>query len=130
MNYIGEHIGLIRALENNDFTIPDFDSRLNHAIWGIVTESGELMDLMKKHYVHNRTLNFDDLIDELGDLLFYTFQAIDEVVQDVDFSHKLESVIRHNIVKLQSRYPEGKYSHNRANNKDRKVEREVQNLEN
>ena len=131
MNYIGEHIGLIRSVENNDFTIPDYDSRLNHAIWGIVTESGELMDLMKKHYVYNRTLNFDDMIDELGDLLFYTFQAIDELLPDKDmegydyFEDKLELVIRRNMSKLLSRYPKG-YSHDRANNRNKEAERKAQ----
>lgn len=133
MNYIGEHIGLIRSVENNDFTVPDYDVRLNHAIWGIVTEAGELMDLMKKHYVYNRTLNHDDLIDELGDLLFYTFQAIDEVVPvrppfypcRNKFEDKLESVIRRNMAKLLSRYPEG-YSHNKANNRDVDAEKKAQ----
>ena len=126
MNYIGEHIGLIRSVENNDFTVPDYDVRLNHAIWGIVTEAGELMDLMKKHYVYNRTFSFEDVVDELGDLLFYTFQAIDEVISDGNFEDKLELVIRRNMAKLLSRYPEG-YSHNKANNRDRNAEKKAQN---
>lgn len=126
MNYIGEHIGLIRSVENNDFTVPDYDIRLNHAVWGIVTEAGELMDLMKKHYVYNRTLNFDDIIDELGDLLFYAFQAIDEIISSaIPFEDKLEIIIRRNMAKLLSRYPEG-YSHDRANNRDVDAEKRAQ----
>lgn len=123
---VDAHIKLILGTENNDFSVPQNEIRLLHAIMGIVTEAGELMDIMKKHYVYGRPLDMDKLIDELGDLLYYTFQAIDDVSPEDDFKKKLAKAIAKNLAKLLTRYPGGEYSQERANNRDRDAEKSAQ----
>jgi len=123
---IDAHIKLILGTENNNFYVPQKEIRLLHAIMGIVTEAAELMDIMKKHYVYNRTLDIDKLIDELGDLLYYTFQAVDDVFVEGDFKKKLTKVITKNLAKLLVRYPGGEYSQDRANNRDTDAEKAAQ----
>lgn len=40
---------------------------------GLAGESGEIVDVLKKHYFHHadNTLDYNKIIDEMGDLLWY-----------------------------------------------------------
>ena len=44
---------------------------LLHMTLGIAGESGELVDAVKKYWVYGKPLNVNNVIEELGDLLFY-----------------------------------------------------------
>ena len=64
-------------------------------------ETGECIDILKKHECQGHELNGEKFIDELGDVLWY----IAEVAEALDVD--LEEVAQHNIGKLKKRYPEG-----------------------
>lgn len=50
----------------------DYSEQLMHAAMGLSGEAGELLDLVKKGlFKPNYSLSRDDLVDELGDCLYY-----------------------------------------------------------
>lgn len=81
----------------------DDDSRwsieLVAAAIGVAGESGEVVDVIKKATVGYRSLSFDKLIEELGDLEFY-LQKLRTLI-DV----RREAVLEINVKKLNNRYP-------------------------
>jgi NTP pyrophosphatase (non-canonical NTP hydrolase) len=70
-------------------------------VLGLVGESGEVVDLIKKHVYHGHPLDSDKLLKELGDVLWYV--AALATALDVELSE----VAAKNIAKLTARYPEG-----------------------
>lgn len=78
---------------------PDLN-RLLHAAIGIATESGELLDTLKKFMFYGRALDSTNIQEELGDLLWYMAIAIDAM--DSTFAEEQDRVIR----KLSVRFPE------------------------
>ena len=70
-------------------------------ILGLCGESGELADLMKKHLHQGHPLKPDQIIDELGDILWYLAYTTQQLGIFMD------NVANHNLVKLRKRYPEG-----------------------
>lgn len=78
---------------------------LLHASLGITGEAGEVADAVKKSIFYNRPLDIDNIVEELGDIMFYV-QAMAGLV-----GSDLESVIEANYTKLAKRYPGGKFSH-------------------
>ena len=68
---------------------------------GLVGESGETVDYMKKVLFHGHEFNIEKLASELGDVLWYVAGMCS--VLDVS----LEEVAQYNIEKLIKRYPEG-----------------------
>lgn len=91
--------------------------RLLHAAIGMCTEAGEFMDGLKKAiYYDNKTLDEINLMEEIGDLLWYCALALDEL------GFSFEEVMERNIAKLQARY-KGKFSSTRAIERDLEVER-------
>ena len=77
------------------------DEHLFNGLYGLAGESGECCDLAKKHYFQDGRNIYADLIDELGDVLWYVV----EIASALDVT--LEYVAQHNIDKLRKRYPEG-----------------------
>ena len=50
------------------------DANIEHCAYGLVTESAEIMDMLKKHKFYGRDFNMVNLKEELGDLLYiYTY---------------------------------------------------------
>jgi NTP pyrophosphatase (non-canonical NTP hydrolase) len=82
---------------------PELSGRelLINSVMGLCGESGEVIDLVKKHVSHGHPLNREKLIDELGDVAWYLAECA--TVLDVT----LEEVLERNIEKLKKRYPEG-----------------------
>ena len=82
---------------------PDLCGRglLINSVMGLCGESGEVIDLVKKHVSHGHPLNREKLIDELGDVAWYLAECA--TVLDVS----LEEILERNIEKLKKRYPEG-----------------------
>ena len=74
---------------------------LINGVMGLCGESGEAIDLVKKHLAQGHELNRDALIKELGDIAWY----LAETAYALDVS--LEEVLQKNIDKLKKRYPEG-----------------------
>ena len=74
---------------------------LLNSVMGLCGESGETIDLVKKHYFHGHELNKEKLIKELGDVAWYLAEA----ATALDMS--LEDILVTNIDKLKKRYPEG-----------------------
>jgi len=46
-------------------------AHLLHMAVGVSGEAGELLDAVKKHVIYGKPLDFDNMIEELGDLEFY-----------------------------------------------------------
>lgn len=74
--------------------------RLQHAAFGLVTESGELLDALKKSMFYGKDLDVVNLKEEAGDILWYLAILFDEL--DTTFEAEMERVIG----KLKIRYPE------------------------
>ena len=92
--------------------------RLLHAAMGLCTESGEFMDMMKKHILYGKPLDEVNLKEELGDLEWYIALAIDEL-------HTTFGIIfETNITKLRARYP-NKFTEHDAMNRDLEKERKI-----
>jgi NTP pyrophosphatase (non-canonical NTP hydrolase) len=69
-----------------------------HAATGIATESGELLDSVKKVVIYNQELDRQNAIEELGDIEFYLEQL--RFALQVDRNQILQA----NIEKLNKRY--------------------------
>lgn len=82
---------------------PDLDKKdvLINGVMGLCGESGEVIDIVKKHLAQGHELDRDKIIKELGDVAWYMAEIA--TVLDVE----LEEVLTLNIEKLRKRYPEG-----------------------
>ena len=74
---------------------------LINGVMGLCGESGEVIDIVKKHLAQGHELDRDKLVKELGDVAWYLAETATAL--DVD----LEEVLAGNIAKLKARYPEG-----------------------
>lgn len=74
---------------------------LLNGVMGLCGESGEVIDIVKKHISQGHSLNKEKLIEELGDVAWYLAETAYALGVD------LESVLAGNIQKLKERYPEG-----------------------
>lgn len=68
---------------------------------GLAGEAGEVADTIKKAVFHQHGIDRDELIKELGDVLWYVAALCTKL--DVPMSEVMER----NIDKLKKRYPEG-----------------------
>ena len=74
---------------------------LINGVMGLCGESGEAIDIVKKHLAQGHDLDREALIKELGDIAWY----LAETATALDVS--LEEVFSRNIEKLKKRYPDG-----------------------
>ena len=84
---------------------------LSNAALGLCGESGEFADQIKKFAFQGHTLEREHLEKELGDILWYVALACDGLGTD------METVMKKNILKLQSRYPDG-FDSERSQNRE------------
>ena len=91
----------------------ELDTRdvLINSVMGLCGESGEVIDIVKKHISHGHELDREKLIYELGDVAWY----LAECAYALGIS--LDEVLAKNIEKLKARYPEG-FSKERSINRD------------
>lgn len=82
---------------------PDLDKKdvLINGVMGLCGESGEVIDIVKKHLAQGHELDKEKIVKELGDVAWYMAEIA--TVLDVE----LEDVLVQNIEKLKKRYPEG-----------------------
>ena len=74
---------------------------LINAVMGLCGESGEAIDIVKKHLHQGHELDREKLIKELGDIAWYLAEAAHALDTDLD------AVFEGNIAKLKQRYPDG-----------------------
>jgi NTP pyrophosphatase (non-canonical NTP hydrolase) len=98
--------------------INDVSPRLLHGAMGLVTESSELLDAIKKSVFYNKELDRVNIVEELGDLLWYVSLLMKEMNVTYD------EVTTINIDKLKLRYP-NKFTENNANNRNIDDERQL-----
>lgn len=68
---------------------------------GLAGEAGEVADTVKKAVFHQHGLDRDELIKELGDVLWYVAALCSKL------DTPMSEVMERNIAKLKKRYPEG-----------------------
>lgn len=95
---INEYEKLAMKTLNKD--IKKDDILINSAM-GLCGESGEVIDLIKKHLFQGHELNKDELIKELGDVAWYLAEAA------YGLEVPLEEICSKNIEKLKKRFPQG-----------------------
>lgn len=90
---------------------PQLDKKdvLINGVMGLCGESGEAIDIVKKHLAQGHELDKEHLAKELGDIAWY----LAETASSIDYS--LEDIFRMNIEKLKKRYPQGFSADNSVN---------------
>ena len=84
-------------------TEPNYNNKgdiLLNATLGLAGESGELVDLVKKHYFQGHMFDKVEVASELGDILWYIALMCKYLELDLDL------IPSYNIAKLKQRYPE------------------------
>lgn len=89
-----------------------------HMVLGMVTEVGELADVFKKNMAYGKEIDWVNVKEELGDLMFYvgSFCRINSI--------DLEKVMETNMNKLKARYPD-RFDRDKALNRDLENERQI-----
>jgi NTP pyrophosphatase (non-canonical NTP hydrolase) len=98
------HSDLVRNLKKDpeeifqELTATRLDAM--HMCLGLSGETGEAIDIVKKHVIFNKVLDRDALVKELGDIEFY----LEGLRQALAITR--EETIEGNIAKLTKRYGE------------------------
>jgi len=92
--------------------------RILHAAMGCCTESGELMDAVKKHILYGKPIDEVNLQEEAGDMFWYCALLADAV------GFSFEDTFEKNIAKLKARYP-NKFTEKDALVRDLDKERQI-----
>lgn len=87
-----------------------------HMAVGVSGEAGELLDAVKKHCVYQKSLDFENVKEEAGDILFYLTGLLN------DMGITLNECIEANREKLSKRYPNKCYSNAAAIARADKIE--------
>ena len=95
---INEYQQLALRTLNPELTPKDV---LINGVMGLCGESGEAIDLVKKHLAQGHPLDREALARELGDIAWYLAETAHAIGYD------LETILSMNIEKLRARYPEG-----------------------
>ena len=88
------------AMRTCSFNGNEKRSMLNHAVFGLTSEAGEVAGILQKEY-QGHYFDPDHIEKELGDCLWMIAEACSALGFDMD------DVMRKNIDKLKKRYPEG-----------------------
>ncbi len=73
---------------------------LIHAAFGIAGEAGEIVDAAKKHVFYGKPLDYENMREEIGDVMWYV------ALMCRTLNVSLEELFQENIDKLTKRYPE------------------------
>ena len=116
-----EYIQGVLRTKSKHFDNEAVPADLLHAIMGVVTESGELMDVCKRAFYYGKGKEAVDLVnikEEFGDILWYVALGLHAC------GSSFEEVMQTNLDKLKARYPE-KFSLEDAYERDLSKERSV-----
>lgn len=94
--------------------LDDKDEVASYAL-GIVSESAEVSDEVKKQLYHGHDKNPEKIKDELGDVMWYMANLATK------YGLTLKDIAKHNITKLKERYPDG-FSQDKSINRNEEVE--------
>ena len=86
--------------------------RILNGVLGLAGESGECVDMLKKHLFQGHDLDKEHMAKELGDVAWYLAVSADAIGYD------LESIMQMNVDKLRKRYPDGFDSDKSINRKE------------
>ena len=95
---VNEYQNLAMTTLNRELSQKDI---LINAVMGLCGESGEAIDIVKKHLFQGHGLDKEKLAKELGDIAWYLAEAATALDMD------LEDIFDANIEKRRKRYPEG-----------------------
>ena len=95
---INEYQALAMTTLNPELSKKDV---LINGVMGLCGESGEAIDIVKKHLHQGHELDKEKLAKELGDIAWY----LAETAWALDIP--LEEILQGNIDKLKKRFPEG-----------------------
>jgi NTP pyrophosphatase (non-canonical NTP hydrolase) len=73
---------------------------LFYVTMGLTGEAGEIANKVKK-FIRDGRLDREDLMDELGDVMWYTAMLA------LELGYNLDAVAKHNVAKLKSRAKRG-----------------------
>lgn len=90
------------------------DEVLLNGVMGLCGESGEVIDILKKHLSQGHELNKEKMAEELGDVAWYLAETAYALGYD------LEEILQMNIDKLKKRYPDGFRVEDSIHRKDEK----------
>lgn len=90
------------------FKLQTPNEMLMHAALGICGEAGELADAIKKHVIYGKPMDYNNVLEELGDLRFY-MQALQNLLAITE-----QRILQNNADKLSVRYKQLTYSDNAA----------------
>ena len=79
----------------------DNRDRLMNCVLGLAGEAGEVVELLKKKMYHGKAVTIEQFVDEASDCLWYLAGLARSLGVSLDY------VARHNVAKLQARYPDG-----------------------
>lgn len=91
--------------------IPEHDNKKDailHWCIGLSEECGEVMSVIKHHFYGGEEINREDLVKEIGDILWYTAALCREA------GISLEGVAKINAQKLIHRFPDDEFSNERS----------------
>lgn len=74
---------------------------LQNGVMGLCGETGECVDLVKKHLFQGHELDKEHLAKELGDVAWYLAVTAEAIGYD------LNTILQMNVKKLRNRYPNG-----------------------
>ena len=89
---------LVEKTRRSDLSI---EEQMKNASMGLVGEAGEVTDIIKKYAYQGHELEIEELIDELGDVMYYLCWLC--ILLQIDFSETCFN----NMNKLTKRYPNG-----------------------
>jgi len=89
-----------------------------HMVLGMQTESAEIADVFKKHIAYKKEIDWVNIKEELGDVMFYIANMCNINGWD------LRDILETNIKKLEARYPE-KFNEENALNRNLDKERGI-----
>ena len=78
-----------------------YEAMCSNMCMGLAGEMGEVIDIMKKHIYQGKELDITDVIEEVGDVLWYIANFCN--VNNITMDECMES----NIKKLRKRFPNG-----------------------
>lgn len=89
---------LVEKTRRSDLSV---DEQIKNASMGLTGEAGEVVDIIKKYAYQGHELEVEELIDELGDVMYYLCWLC--MLLQIDFSE----ICFNNMNKLTKRYPDG-----------------------
>ena len=78
-----------------------YEAICSNMCMGLAGETGETVDIFKKHIYQGKMLDINDVIEEIGDILWYIANLCN--VNKITMKECMES----NVEKLRKRYPNG-----------------------